>query len=150
MMEEQTETRKIEIVGFTHQGMRTACRISCALEQAETGASVRVWCKKEELWDIPAFSQCEIHRVPKSIREWTGEHFSSCDAMIFVGATGIAVRSIAPFLVSKKTDPAVLAVDEMGHYVISLVSGHIGGANELCQKIAGKIEVRLLLRLPRI
>lgn len=74
--------------------------------------------------------------VTESVKEWTGKRFSDSDAIIFVGACGIAVRSIAPFLKSKKTDPAVVVVDEMGTYVISLLSGHLGGANELTEKIA--------------
>lgn len=74
--------------------------------------------------------------VTESVKEWTGKRFADSDAIIFVGACGIAVRSIAPFLKSKKTDPAVVVVDEMGTYVISLLSGHLGGANELTEKIA--------------
>lgn len=56
--------------------------------------------------------------------------------MIFIGASGIAVRSIAPYVMSKKSDPAVLVVDECGKFVISLLSGHLGGANELALKTA--------------
>lgn len=56
--------------------------------------------------------------------------------MIFIGASGIAVRSIASYVVSKKSDPAVLVVDECGKFVISLLSGHLGGANELALKTA--------------
>lgn len=58
------------------------------------------------------------------------------DAIVFIGACGIAVRSIAPFVKSKKMDPAVVVVDEQGRYAISLLSGHIGGANELAEEIA--------------
>ena len=57
-----------------------------------------------------------------SLREWTEESFSSQDALIFVGAVGIAVRAIAPFVKSKTSDPACIAVDEQGNYVIPLLS----------------------------
>lgn len=59
---------------------------------------------------------------------------------IFIMATGIVVRSIAPLLKNKMVDPAVLVVDEGGHYVIALLSGHFGGANALAQELAGKIK----------
>lgn len=74
--------------------------------------------------------------VDGSLREWTEESFSSQDALIFVGAVGIAVRAIAPFVKSKTSDPACIAVDEQGNYVIPLLSGHIGGANELAEELA--------------
>ena len=74
--------------------------------------------------------------VDESIKEWTGRRFEDCDAIVFVGACGIAVRSIAPFVKSKKIDPAVVVVDEQGQFAISLLSGHIGGANKLTEEIA--------------
>ncbi len=58
------------------------------------------------------------------------------DAHIFVGATGIAVRSIAPLLENKLLDPAVVVCPESGSYVVSLTAGHIGGANRLSRRIA--------------
>ena len=70
--------------------------------------------------------------VPKltvSLSDWVESQFVSCDLLVFVGACGIAVRKFAPFIKDKKSDPAVLVVDDMGGNVISLLSGHIGNAN---------------------
>ncbi len=66
-------------------------------------------------------------------------HFDTACLILFISATGIAVRKIAPYLKSKTTDPAVLCMDETGKFVIPLVSGHLGGANEWAQKISGRI-----------
>ena len=71
-----------------------------------------------------------------SLHDWTAANFPRKDALIFVGATGIAVRAVAPFLQSKATDPAVITLDEAGRYVIPLVSGHLGGANALAKEVA--------------
>ena len=74
--------------------------------------------------------------IRMSLRKYTEQHFYEKDAMIFVGAAGIAVRAIAPWVRSKETDPAVLCVDEAGRFVIPLLSGHLGGANDLAMLAA--------------
>lgn len=71
-----------------------------------------------------------------SMEAWTAENWNSAEALIFVGACGIAVRAIAPYVKDKFSDPAVVAVDEAGNFVISLLSGHVGGANKLARRIA--------------
>lgn len=71
-----------------------------------------------------------------SLSEWTEENFPKREALIFVGAAGIAVRAVAPHVRNKTEDPAVLCLDETGRFVIPLLSGHLGGANALARRVA--------------
>lgn len=73
----------------------------------------------------------------ESFEALTGRLFPEVGAIVFIGALGICVRSIAPFLADKHTDPAVVCIDSTGRFVIPVVSGHIGGANELSRELAG-------------
>ena len=102
------------IICYTDRGAETAARIAAALQDGYEIGQYR--------------SKCDV-----------GELFSSVDALVFVGACGIAVRAIAPFVKDKASDPAVIVTDERGINVISLLSGHIGGANELTRRIAAAI-----------
>jgi cobalt-precorrin 5A hydrolase len=74
-----------------------------------------------------------------SMDEWVADSFKHCDAVIFIGAAGIAVRCIAPHIKDKTTDPAVIVIDELGKNIIPILSGHIGGANELSLEIKERI-----------
>ena len=79
-------------------------------------------------------------RAPRGdLAAQAAELFPICDALIFVGACGIAVRAIAPLVTAKTSDPAVIVADDRGRYVISLLSGHIGGANQLARRVAAHI-----------
>jgi cobalt-precorrin 5A hydrolase len=73
------------------------------------------------------------------LKELMEQLFYESDGIIFIGACGIAVRAIAPFIKSKAEDPAVVVAGEDAKYVISLLSGHIGGANELSRQTAAII-----------
>jgi cobalt-precorrin 5A hydrolase len=81
-----------------------------------------------------------VERCPRDgLAEWTRAHFAQEDALIFIGSVGIAVRAIAPHIVSKTCDPAVVAVDEQGHHAVAVLAGHIGGANALTRRVAAMI-----------
>lgn len=73
---------------------------------------------------------------PESLVQWTEKRFTDAEGLVFVGAVGIAVRAIAPFIGNKWTDPAVVAVDECAKFAIPLLSGHLGGANSLARAIS--------------
>lgn len=78
----------------------------------------------------------DLSPIQGTLKEFMGEIFPAYREIILVMSCGIAVRSIAPYLHSKLTDPAVVVLDERGHFAISLLSGHIGGANELAERVA--------------
>ena len=72
-------------------------------------------------------------------RTEVGQRWKDFDAFVFIGAMGICVRTIAPFIKDKHQDPAVVCVDSTGLNVISVLSGHVGGANDLTREIAAMI-----------
>ena len=114
----------IVIAGFTVNGCVLAQKIANELEGARAWAPHRI---AEEV-GLPGFD---------SVGTWAGEAFAQgCDGIVFVGACGIAVRAVAPYVASKMHDPAVVCVDEAGTWAISLLSGHVGGANDLARRIA--------------
>ena len=103
---------KLAYLSFTEKGRQLAGRLAAALggTAQRCGASC-------------------------SLEAWTAAHFSQSDGLVYVGAAGIAVRAIAPHLKSKTTDPAVVVVDECARYAIPILSGHLGGANDLARAI---------------
>lgn len=85
-------------------------------------------------------SKYKLLPLDTNLNKWVNNQFNNSDLIIFISACGIAVRSIAPFIKDKFTDPAVIVIDEKGKFVISLLSGHIGGANEFSLKISSIID----------
>lgn len=117
---------KAGIISFTEHGRILARKLVRGM--GEKGILCEAWLKKK---DAVQEDQDEVLVLTGSLTEWTKEQFNKKDVLVYIGAAGIAVRSIAPFIKSKKTDPAVIVVDEQGKHAISLLSGHIGGANAM-------------------
>jgi cobalt-precorrin 5A hydrolase len=122
--------RGVAIVALTKWGVPTSMRVARALEKAQIQYGIYA---PEHL--------CSEGITPFSgdVGELFAKLFNLFDAIIAVMAVGIVVRSIAPFIADKTTDPAVVVVDDLGKYAISLLSGHIGGANRLTKIVAGEI-----------
>lgn len=116
---------KIAIISLTENGRKISEKIACSLNEKHT--CTRYAIEKHIDENSIMFSD---------LKQLTADIFYKYDAIIFISACGIAVRMIAPHIISKITDPAVVAVDEHGKFSVSLLSGHIGGANALTERIA--------------
>ncbi len=121
---------KLAVISFTKAGEDICRKLENAFLNA--GESCTGYSGKR----MAAVPDSGLKPVIGSLSEWTGEQFSQMDGLVFVGAAGIAVRLIAPYLKDKLTDPAVVVVDEAGQFSISLLSGHVGGANRLAERVA--------------
>lgn len=93
---------------------------------------------KQEFTESDIFAKVNHENIYtiSTIAECVTEIFDSYESLVFIGAMGICIRSIAPHIKDKYTDPAIINIDTTGRYVVSVLSGHVGGANELSDKIA--------------
>ena len=119
--------KQVVIYSFTQTGKALAEVLSDKLEQDGyecTGYTVARFAEKGK-----------IQALSKDWKKKMGISWGAC-ALVFIGAAGIAVRAIAPFVKDKFTDPPVIVLDEKGAFVIPLLSGHVGGGVELSRKLA--------------
>mgnify|MGYP002710081254 FL=1 len=123
----------VRIISFTENGYQLSCKMKdCLQERGE----VFLYSGKKQV----AERHAEVCAVADGLKKWCGEVFEQSEVLIFIGACGIAVRTIAPFVNNKCTDPAVLVADEQGKHIISLLSGHLGGGNEWTLFLAQKLQ----------
>ena len=115
------EDKKIAILSITNNGRELALKIK------ESMKSVDVFFIKKDT----DYKNDEVIVVNKGLKEFIPQIFDKYDYLVFIMATGIVVRTIAPLIISKFSDPAILVMDEKGNNIISLLSGHMGGANEM-------------------
>lgn len=134
----------IGIITFTDRGTLLAEKIKGALEKKDRDRAQRREIQiearhRKESSDRQIDGAKKESPTQKSITEWAGQQFAEKHAIVVIGACGIAVRMIAPFTADKLTDSPVVVADEAGNFVIPLLSGHMGGANELAEEIAQQI-----------
>lgn len=125
---------KLAIISFTENGIKLSKTVSKSL----SGRKVTLYtkCSRYTAEDL------KVQRVKESLQVWTAQRMAEGDALLFIGACGIAVRAIAPNLTDKLHDVPVLVMDEEGQYVIPILSGHVGGANELARELADLMDAR--------
>ena len=116
------------VFAYSRRGCGTAVKVAECFPDDEVRA-----------YTVKRLSGGGFDAIGSPSRQFYGGIFGWADVMVFVGSCGIAVREIAPHVKDKKTDPAVIVIDELGRFVISLLSGHIGGGNAIARKLAEKL-----------
>lgn len=135
---------RLSVISFTQNGMTLAGKIARVLEGMEVTLFTKCsQCSQETMDrdDIPMHEHKLLLGetfVEEPIGEWAKHQMEEKKALLFIGACGIAVRAIAPYITNKLQDSPVLVMDEKGEYVIPILSGHVGGANELAYLISRK------------
>ena len=118
--------RRVLLITCSVRGYATMQKLAKKLENI-SGAEIIAKVKCEALQEVS---------MKETVKACVDEYFEQVDAIVFVTASGIAVRSVAEHLTHKSKDPAIVCMDECSKHVISLVSGHAGGANALTQMLA--------------
>ena len=118
-----TRTGPVAVIFVAEEGASFAARIAAALPDAT-------------LWAPRAGLHPDARIYDGMLRDHAGALWHDHAAIVAVMAVGIVVRSIAPWVATKYDDPAVVVLDDAGHFAISLLSGHEGGANDLAEQLA--------------
>lgn len=146
--EKPASSMKIYTIAFTRQGARLQEDVKTALQSmpeadVKTHLTPRLMERlRKEVAAVANQNETEnlghgaIQIQEAGLEEFTQQAFENADQIIYIGAAGIAVRAIAPYLESKDTDPGVIVIDELGKFVIPILSGHIGGANDMAKMLA--------------
>jgi precorrin-4 C11-methyltransferase len=121
---EKSGRHGVAVLALTPGGSKLAARIAAKLEESSLYLPHKEASSFDGAYPFTDFKE--------SFAEWVKKH----EGLVCVMATGIVVRFLAPLLKSKDEDPAVVVLDEMGKNVISLISGHLGGANRLAREVA--------------
>lgn len=125
--EGKAQEKQLVILSFTRKG--------CSLSKSLSAAMSKRGYICQKYAPLKFAGDPGIKALGKDVKGFVGAHWGEC-SFVFIGAAGIAVRYIAPWVLDKFHDSAVLSMDEKGEYVIPLLSGHVGGGVELAKEIA--------------
>ena len=127
---------RIDVISFTQNGYLTSKKLK---ELLHGEYECNLFCASEKV------NGENVLKIDQSIYEWSKERFKDKTPIVFVSAMGIAVRAIAPSVKNKLEDIPVIVIDEKGEYVIPVLSGHVGGANEIAKNIADAINAKAVI-----
>lgn len=127
---------RIDVISFTQNGYLTSKKLK---ELLHGEYECNLFCASEKV------NGENVLKIDQSIYEWSEERFKDKTPIVFVSAMGIAVRAIAPSVKNKLEDIPVIVIDEKGEYVIPVLSGHVGGANEIAKNIADAINAKAVI-----
>ncbi len=121
------------IICFTKKGLKAAKKVSDLITK-KGGKGFELYVKSTRVEECDDFTKTDL-----SVSDWASEAMRRKRVLLFVGACGIAIRAIAPHIESKLSDSPVLVVDEDARFVIPLLSGHYGRANEIAKRMAADL-----------
>lgn len=143
---------KLSVISFTEKGMQLSRHLAESFLKANKTSEyeVKLWAKYKTFDTAESKMSCGevsfragnsseelcVNSVENTIYDWATSRSNEHSAMLFIGAMGIAIRAIAPIVKDKLEDAPVLVMDELGLHIIPVLSGHVGGANELALLIA--------------
>jgi len=123
---------KLSIIAFTKNGYDLALKVWEASTRCDLFSRSEITVMGSGMTDFPEYSNL-------TVSEWCKIRFEEKSAILFISATGIAVRACAPFVQNKLTDSPLLSMDETGKFIIPLLSGHVGGANQIALELSKQI-----------
>jgi len=130
--------RQLSIISFTEKGRKLSEAMAGKLGDMDVSVFTKHRSGTGQKGGMDARGGCFAQFVESPVGQWAGTQMEKGNAMLFIGACGIAVRAVAPYVADKLHDSPVLVMDEKGRYVIPVLSGHMGGANCLACYLAEK------------
>lgn len=127
---------RVAVISFTRRGIELSKRLAFCMEEK---MEMRLFTKCGEYGRERGGQNASVSFVQEAVSQWAGAQMEAGHALLFIGACGIAVRAVAPHLKDKLHDSPVLVMDEKGRYVISLLAGHAGGANEIAVLLGKRV-----------